>query len=324
MADYLFTVQLPADRTGNTPDCDKWTFHHILPWKYYYCLAALLGYYYAGSLNSFVRSSPLYNTPEGIADLPDTKAALGDIVSCDKDIVHSMGRSMMSFAEMKNVIDKLARSGGSVTERITRATSKDALHAALVDCTSPVFGGFPGMSGDQRSDDPKDAADKMEQTKPFNGDPTWWTAVKSIGDALQAASYWAKPADRKGCKDLNTARYGDKVKFKLSNASLDVILGHLRTVTTPTHNNRVLAFDEKSWLVTVPSGTWGISVVHEDYVFGAKEVATASYKFMVSSVDAHAGKSKFIEMTRRAGANANVKNILKPTPDSAKLLGNAS
>jgi hypothetical protein len=316
MADYLFIVQLPARRTGSTPDCDKWTFHHILPWKYFYCLAAILGYYYAGSLNSFVRSSPVYNSPEAIADLPDTRAALGSIVTCDDDIVHSAGRSMMSFADMKNVIDKLARSGGSVTERIIGATSKDTLHAALVDCTSPIFGGFPGMDGDQRSDDPKST---MEKTRPFNGDQAWWTAVTSIGNALQTASYWARPKDRNGCKDLDTAKYGDKIKFKLSNATLDVILGHLRTATAPTHNNQVLTFDEKSWLVKIPSGTWGITVTPEAYVFGAKDVATASYQFQVSTVDAHAGKSKFIEMTRRAGVDANVKNVLKPTPESAKL-----
>jgi hypothetical protein len=316
MAEYQFVVQLPEARTGGTPVCDKWTFHHILPWKFFYCLAALLGYYYAGSLNSFVRGTAPYNTQEAIADLPKTKEALGSIVSCDDAIVHSAGRSIMSFVEMKTVIDKLARTGGSVTERITGATSKDTLHAALVDCTSPVFGGFPGMDGTQRSDDP---GSTMERTKPFNGDAAWWTAVTEIGNALQTASYWARPIDRNGCKDLNSAKYGDKVKFKLSNASLDLILGHLRTVTTPTHNNQVIAFDEKSWLVTVPSGTWAFTVTPEDYVFGAKDVATGSYQFTVSDVDAHAGKKKLLEMTRRAGVDANVKNILKPTAQSAKL-----
>ncbi|QCP53543.1 hypothetical protein FAZ95_31370 [Trinickia violacea] len=321
MADYQLTVQLPPKRTGKTPDCDSWTFHHILPWKYYYCLAAVLGYYYAGSLNSFVRSSPLYNTPQALAELPNTVTALGSIVTCDSDIVHSAGKSMMSFVEVKNVIDKLARTADSVTERITNATSKETLHAALVSCTSPVFGGFPGMSGDQRSDDPKDANSKMEPTKPFNGDPAWWTAVTSVGHALQAASYWAKPSDRNGCKDLDSAGYGDKVKFKLSNESLDVILAHLRSVTTPTHNNQVLAFDEKSWLVQIPNGTWGMTVSKNEFLYGAGAavVPTDSYKFKVSSVDAHAGKTKLLEMTRCPGLE-NEKNILKPTSASAKII----
>jgi hypothetical protein len=318
MAEYHFTVQLPAARSGGTPDCDKWTFHHILPWKYFYCLAGILGYYYSGALNSFVRGSPQLNTPEAIADLPDTTGALGTIVTCNKDIAHSAGISIMSFVEMKNVIDKLARTSGSVTERITGATSKDKLHAALVECTSPKFGGFPGMDGKQRSDDP---GSTMEKTKPRNGDTAWWNAVTQIGETMQTASYWANLRDRQGCKDLNSAVYGDKVKFKLTNENLDLILAHLRTVTAPGYNNNVLAFDETAWLVDIPTGKWGMTVAADDFTYGAPtaEVPAASYKFTVSSTDAHAGKSKFLEMTRCPGVD-NERNILKPTSASAKII----
>lgn len=317
MAEYHFVVKLPAARSGGTPDCNKWTFHHILPWKYFYCLSAVLGYYYAGALNSFVRGSPVYGTAEGIADLPDTAGAFGDIVTCNKSIVHSVGASIFSFVDMKRLIDGLARTkGGSATEKITGASSADRLRSALVECTSPVFGGFPGMDGKQRSDDP---GSSMEKTRPFNGEVAWWNAVTAIGNALELASYWPRPKDRDGCKAIASSVYGDKVKFKLTNESLDLILGHLRTVVTPAYNSAVLGFDEKTWLVDIPRGRWGITVAENDYLYASVEVGAGTYKFMVSSVDAHAGKSAFIEMTRCPGVD-NEKNILKPTASSAKVI----
>lgn len=315
MATYSFTVQLPSKRSGGTPDCDKWTFHHILPWKYFYCLSAILGYYYHGSLNSFVKGSVTYNTPEALRELLDTTTAFAPIVVCSTDVIHSVGTSMMSFAEMGRLVNGLARTGGDIVDKISKNSAK--LHDHLVECTSPVFGGFPGMDGNQRSDDPKSS---MEQTRPANGEVTWWTAVTEIGKLLERASYWERSSDRQGCKDVRSAVYGDKVKFKLTNDDLDnIIVANLRVLVTPRYNSSVLKFDEKCWLLQHNGSKWSFLVANDDYQYPSHQPDKSSFSFSVSSTDTHQHRTKHLTMTRCPG-NDNEKNILRPTSEAAKLM----
>ncbi|WP_271407778.1 hypothetical protein [Pseudomonas sp. Q1-7] len=315
MATYSFKVQLPPRRSGGTPDCNKWTFHHILPWKYFYCLSAVLGYYYHGTLNSFVRGHATLNTAENRAELLDTATAFAPIVVCSTGITHSGGVSMLSLVEMARLINGLARTGGSVVDKISQNAAR--LHDHLVECTSPVFGGFPGMDGNQRSDDPKSS---MEQTRPANGDTAWWTAVTDIGKLLERASLFERSVDREGCKDIKSSVYGDKVKFKLTNEDLDnIIIANLRTVVTPRFNTSVLAFDEKSWFLHHNSSKWSFQVATDDFQFPSYQPDKSAFKFSVSTTDTHLNRSKHLTMTRCPGVD-NEKNILRPTSDAAKLM----
>lgn len=315
MATYSFTVQLPINRSGGTPDCNKWTFHHILPWKYFYCLSAILSYYYHGSLNSFVKGNKIYDSEKAREELLDTATVFSPIVVCSTNVTHSVSASMLYFIEMGRLVNGLARTGGNIVDDI--ATHPAMLHNILVKCTSPVFGGFPGMDGNQRSDDPKSS---MELTRPANGEVAWWTAVTEIGKLLERASYWEQPSDRKGCKDVKSAIYGDKVKFKLTNADLDnILIANLRILVTPHYNSSVLKFDEKCWLLQHNSSKWSFLIADDDYQYPSYQPDKSSFSFSVSSTNTHLNRSKHLTMTRCPG-NDNEKNILRPTSDSAKLM----
>ncbi|MBN7822811.1 MULTISPECIES: hypothetical protein [Gammaproteobacteria] len=315
MATYSFKVQLPPRRSGGTPDCDKWTFHHILPWKYFYCLSAILGYYYYGTVASFVRGHPTLNTPENRAGLLDTATVFAPIVVCNTSIVQSEGVSMMSLVEMERLINGLARTGGSIVDKISQNAVR--LHDHFVECTSPVFGGFPGMDGNQRSDDPKSS---MELTRPSNGDASWWSAVTDIGKLLERASLFERSSEREGCKDLKSSVYGDRVKFKLTNNDLDnILLANLRTVVTPRFNSSVLAFDEKSWLFHYNGSQWSFVIADDIYHYPSYRPDKSAFKFSVSTTNTHTNRSKHLPMTRCPGID-NEKNILRPTVDAAKLI----
>jgi hypothetical protein len=315
MPTYSFKVHLPANRSGTAPECNRWTFHHILPWRYFYCLSALLTYYYHGTLNSFVKDNfkSLNLEAEDLEKLIDIANKFSDVVECSTKIEHSRGSSMLSLAEMGRLIDGLSRNNNGIVNEIAGIQLK----TRLVECTSPIFGGFAGMDGAQRSDDP---GPNMEQKRPANGDTAWWTAITDIGKLLERASMFELIKDREGCKDIKSAVNGDWVKFKLTNEDLDnIILASLRTVVKPRFNTTVLAFDEKSWFLDCLGSQWSIKVAENDFEYPAYSQIVPAFSFSVSETDTHLNRSKHLEMTRCPGVD-NAKNILKPTTSAAKIM----
>jgi len=244
--------------------------------------------------------------------------ALQEIVTCSPAVTHTGSPSAMYFYERKKLIDSMSRTAGSVADGVAGAANKTAVHAKLVECTSPVFGGFAGISGTQRSDDPGSA---MEQTRPYNGTLAWWTALTNLGNALDQANTQAREHSRtlkNSSKVLRASVYGDTVSFKFNAEDIDNLLfANVRTLATPTLNASVLAFDEHAWALTYSGSQWSFTVA--DFEVADPTIATTALTFAVSSTDTHAGKSKPLSMTRCPGTD-NAMNILRFTPTSTAFV----
>ncbi|WP_339494222.1 hypothetical protein [Pseudomonas sp. RA_105y_Pfl2_P56] len=313
MAEYVFTVKLPAARSGGTPDCDKWTFHHVLPWKYFYCLGSLLGYYQTAVILNY---SQLTGGPPDVANRTTLNTKFKDIVQCNNEI--TLVKSLLGMVEAQRLLNGLTRTSNGVADRLATETVSANISKLFVECTSPVFGGFPGMEGKQRNDDPEST---MEKNRPFNGNATWWAALQAIGAKLELSSYWA-PNERNGCKDIKSAGYGDKVKFKLTDAHFnDEIFAHLRTLVTPGFNTTVLPFDAKSWLSHYNGSTWSFNITDNQFQVPEYGADLSGLRFSVSTINSHAGRKKHVAFTRCPTIN-NEMNQLRPTKETLKTLNN--
>lgn len=307
MAEYEMIVRLPESRTGKTPDCGGWTFHHVLPWKYFYCLSAILSFYYYSAAKSY----------RGDGELDAKLAFFNGIVSCDKDIAHGANCTIFKFREIAHLIDSLKRTNNSIVGRIDDwVNSADRMRQLLVECTSPNFGGFPGMDGKQRSDDPES---NMEKTRPYNGPIEWWAALMAIGNTLEHISSFP-PAKLGNCKQLKHSAYGDSVKFKLSDNHIENLLAQVRVLSSPAFNNSVLPFDEKSWQLNYQGNMWSFVIANNIFQHAAYNPDKSLFAFKVTSDNSHFNRSKHIEMTRCPGID-NEKNVLRPTTEGAKAMG---
>jgi hypothetical protein len=313
VAEYVFIVTLPSARSGGTPDCDKWTFHHVLPWKYFYCLGSLLGYYLTALTYNF---NQLSEGAPAVANRTTLNTKFNELVECNGEI--NIVKSLIGMVEYQRLLNGLTRTANGMADRLAKESNKANISKLFVECTSPIFGGFPGMEGKQRNDDP---ASTMEKTRPFNGDAAWWTALQAIGSRLELSSYWV-PVELKGCKDIKTAGYGDKVKFKLTDAHFnDEILAHLRTLVTPNFNTTVLPFDPKSWLSHYNGSKWSFNITENAFEVPEYGADLSALRFSVSTVDSHAGRKKHVAFTRCPTIN-NEMNQLRPTKDTLKTLNN--
>lgn len=228
---YKFTVKRKA-RSGSTPPCKGWTYHHVLPWRYYYFLSAILSYYYIAVLIAN-KQIILNEIPVGYHDDISKTVSLNKIfgtdVVCDSTIFRYMtDMQLVDFSECLFGLDRTPT--GLIHDILLKFNSDNT--TIVKHGTSPIFGGFPGVDGSQRTDDP---GHLREKTKPLNGNNEWWVALDQIGSILETAT-----------ASKITLINEPELSFNLSDDNVDSLIHSLRVLVL-NYNKEVLPFDDNSW-----------------------------------------------------------------------------
>jgi hypothetical protein len=235
---YDFDVKI-IERQGSIPKCDGWTYHHVLPWKYYYSLSSILMYYYISVLISSTkldinaRANYIETKATSGSIVPETKISVEKIFNPNISCLQPISRKF-SYMQLHNFSYCLCALARTPEGFIDNVLTKDGLAAQiLTNGTSPIFGGFSGMDGSQRSDDP---GSSREKNKPLSGAKEWWSSLTNIGIYLEKASE----------NKIIDAKKDDVIHFNFSDDELDFIILALIPLALK-YNYTVLSFNANDW-----------------------------------------------------------------------------
>ncbi|MCF7749283.1 hypothetical protein KQ945_00895 [Bacillus subtilis subsp. subtilis] len=197
MAEMKFKVKFPDSRPGGTTPVGDWTYHHVLPWRYYYLCAYVLCMAYRYMLiqdNAASRGkSGQVNIGPAIAALATRfwDASKKEIDS--KGLKKEFGNDCLGFnfgaeldaAQLWKRIKAIATTAPNQLDTDVRNAGEFSPDAVARACLGPAFGGFWGINGGQRTDDPEEL---REKARPRSGDLNWWTNLTAIGTALESIS----------------------------------------------------------------------------------------------------------------------------------------
>lgn len=163
-----------ASREGHCPNCDGWSFHHVLPVRYFWSAAYILV--------KLLRLQECRNSgKKGDADL---KAEFGT-----PDALDFFGEFDAKRADILAACLSLHRNPGNNNAKVKLAaipgpdlSSVDVIRDIVGELTGPKYGGFAGMAPDQRLDDPSSA---LEKKKPSGLNPVQWEQLMDLAIALQ-------------------------------------------------------------------------------------------------------------------------------------------
>lgn len=139
-----------AEMNTGTPRLDNWTYHHVLPVRYYFTLASICGH--------VVGTAPS-----------------DDAVKKARGVLEAMVNNGSNLDKVRLFCD-----AGKIDDPGARAVAVLA-HAKL--CASPRWGGFAGMQPTQRCDDP---GSNPELVKPMSGAAGWWGPIQVLQTQLDA------------------------------------------------------------------------------------------------------------------------------------------
>lgn len=202
MATLTYTVSL-GDRPGGSPDCDGWTYHHVLPWRYYYLaghtLATLAKYLIATQpalLPTYVKSKLYGALSAATAEAADGKGKKGSGLAGRYGPSHADFAAGVDYKPMDllKLANRLHPSEG-ILAQIERAGAIDPYAVAALSA-NPKFGGFAGMNPSHRRDDPKES---FERLRPYSAAATWWGLLAQLRVALESfvPTLGSVPDDRK-------------------------------------------------------------------------------------------------------------------------------
>jgi hypothetical protein len=137
-----------SEMNTSTPRDGDWTYHHVLPVRYYFTIAYLCAYM-------------VVNKAADSAISKDARACL---------------KAMANNGANRGKIDTLSGAGKSESEKAKAVLD----HAKM--CASPLFGGFAGMNPEQRCDDPKEGP---EPNRPESADVGWWAALQLLKEHVE-------------------------------------------------------------------------------------------------------------------------------------------
>lgn len=149
----MISIQLSQQNrkamNSSTPRPGTWTYHHVLPVRYYFTIAYVCAYA-ALHLNAASRAARL---------------------------ARECLRAMSNLSQHKSQAERLNGAGLTAETRLAQAAAMAKL------CASPLFGGFAGMNPEQRDDDPKEGP---ELNKPLSADDGWWGALQLLKIHVEA------------------------------------------------------------------------------------------------------------------------------------------
>jgi len=228
-----------ASRADSTPTHDGWTYHHVLPWRYYY----LMGYIIA----NVARMKFLMND-YGVGLNPLLASAVSQERKTNSGIVEKLyGPEVSDFNRNLNESGpKLLRTllplhgcrnegSDSIVDEIKKAGQFD-LGAIGNLCGAPKFGGFLGMAPEHRSDD---LGDRAERLRPPGANQAWWAELSMLRTYLQSF-----------CRTIGDAGAGHEIPAKLDYDDFTQFLEVVRRLSAS--HNQVYGMNCADWYIHVP------------------------------------------------------------------------
>ncbi len=270
MSALEFSFKL-ASRADNTPGDEGYTYHHVLPWRYFFLTGQILARYAKLRL---VRSEEAFGSTGLKAKLNDIRGGyLGKNDKLDdKLIAGEFGKTFQQFVHdttaspnlsSKEAIDLCAKMHGDNISTGFRKTlhgdpkdhNPDAgnsirtiLNAGGFDydaignhCGAPKFGGFLGPAPEKRSDDPKDGP---EPVCPVSFDNGRWTTLSLMRSLLDNC-----------CKGIGSASAGTALSVSISAKDFGLLIGNLQTLIGQ-HNGSAAPFNCSDWAVNKLDWLW--------------------------------------------------------------------
>lgn len=197
MAEMNFKVKFPDSRPGGTTPEGDWTYHHVLPWRYYYLCAYVLCMVYRFMLiqdNAASRGKAnQVNTGPAMAALATSFWDSSKKEVNAKSLKKEFGDNCLAFKfgaeldapQLWKRIKAIATSAPNQLDTDVRNSGVFDPDTVARACLGPAFGGFWGINGGQRTDDPEEL---RENVRPRSGDLNWWTNLSAIGTALESMS----------------------------------------------------------------------------------------------------------------------------------------
>jgi len=221
-----------TSREGHCPDCDSWTFHHVLPVRYYWTAAFIL-----------VKLLRLQQCRgQGASGGADLKAEFGTASALDffgefdmeKKDVREICLSLHKTPAHNKTVAALGQDFSK------QDLSKDETIAGIVgELTGPKYGGFAGMKPDQRTDDPKS---KIEPKRPPSFNTVHWTHLQDLGKELER------------CMEKLATEVNGPYACKLTPERAQSLLHHLRVLKND-YGGGVPRFNPSDWRMT-PERDW--------------------------------------------------------------------
>lgn len=170
---------------------DRWSFHHILPARYYFVMGALLAHMFRAALAERPAFASTVSGGGGRLSGQLGKALQGEVAAMGGGganahygpeaaafVARAEALNLMTFWKQIAALDpngrmedKLCTDGRFVPERIGLAT------------LCPPWGGFAGMLNVQRRNDP---GEKPEEQKPYTLHLDHWSRVMAVREAIHA------------------------------------------------------------------------------------------------------------------------------------------
>lgn len=239
MARLVFRINF-ASRSAKSPTDDGYTYHHILPWRYYYAAGVILAQVARRMIVglSFNETSgrPRFNAKalqaatQELDSAPKLVAAYG---TGHEDFRNELVASTIKAFDLLNLCRSMHRTGATVNVIDASLKAAGGFHFGAIGnlCGAPLFGGFLGMLREHRRDDPGDAP---EQHRAYSVDQTQWAALQLLATHLHAF-----------CPELSGVNAGSTIEanvdadtFKLFKANLDMLVAK--------HNRRAV-FEPADW-----------------------------------------------------------------------------
>jgi hypothetical protein len=182
MSRITFSISFAA-RSDNTPTADGWTYHHILPWRYYYAtgvvLAQVARLLMVGK-TYHPKSKYNHNVLEKVFKDLDSKNLTQEYGIDYSQFKSAAADSQVTAFGLLDLCNTLHGAGNQ---------NQNAMNASLIRrngfdfgeignlCGAPRFGGFLGMAPEHRQDDPGNNA---EPNRPASLPKERWGALNLL------------------------------------------------------------------------------------------------------------------------------------------------
>lgn len=277
---FEFNTKIP-DRCGSPPGNDGYTYHHYLPWRYYWLSACIISNLSRAKLSCIDDKDIVQISLASKACLLSEKK---------KKLPFTLNKKCKDFLyhikldELIVLLIKLA--GGRTLPGISSHFTNDGIDfnnlAKL--CANPLFGGFFGPPSSCRSDDPDDQCEVLwPRSTPADKCPKG--RLESLRGALVSS-----------CDNISTANSGVPITVVINSEIVCQIYNDLSALIT-SYNSCYL-FNPSDWGMNKKTGnqTWGFVKNEKDLSKGAK-----------------AGRVLFLDNTgRSSGKNIANRNDIIP------------
>jgi hypothetical protein len=199
MPDLQFSVPFKS-REGHCPDCDGWSFHHVLPVRYFWSTAFILVKLIrlqqckdTGGGSQTASSSKTARSPRrgGSSKSGGSSEEAGPNLNKEFGTNDALGfcqELTLKRQELIALCESLHRTPDNNTARQSLESAdldlsnSETIAAIAHDLTGPKYGGFAGMKPDQRTDDP---GSHVEPQRPLSFNQDQWTELQNLAQVLE-------------------------------------------------------------------------------------------------------------------------------------------